>query len=218
MEPGMEPDTNADESAEEQWTGPSQEEWQSTMEFLGNLQRSMEAPVQAEPQQEENGNQPIFSPDDIYDPQAFESKLEKYIDSRLQPVNELTQSAQMAEASARAQDIVTDLQAQHGEFMLPDSADLVTVLANEYIEGAQERYGFGPRAAEAALEQAFKDVKSREEAIGKAYHERQMNQLSTLGKAPREPAVDSVSSQQVNSVKGNETDLVRAYFGPATGR
>jgi hypothetical protein len=67
------------------------------------------------------------------------------------------------------------------------------------------------------LEQAYKDVKAREEAIGKAYHERQMNQLSTLGKAPREPAVQATASQQVNSVKGDEMSLVRSFFTPNTG-
>lgn len=214
MEPGMEPD-NTPAVEEDSWTGPSQEEWQQTMEFIGSLQQAMEAPVQAEPQQENGAQRPTFDP---YDPDAFSQQLDAYIESKLQPVQEITQSAAMAEAEERAADIVTDLQAQHGEFMLPDSAQLVTVLANDYIEAAQERYGFGPRAAEAALEQAYNDVKAREEAIGKAYHERQMNQLSTLGKATREPGVETTSAQQVAHVKGTETDLVRAYFGPATGR
>jgi hypothetical protein len=209
----MEPEnTPAVEGTGEEWSGPSQEEWSQMTEFLGSLQQAMEAPPEAEPQQE--GQQEVQ-----IDPFAddFQSRLDAYLDSKLAPVNELSQNAAYAEADERAADIITDLQAQHGEFMLPDSADLAKVLANEYVQEAQERYGFGPRAAEAALEQAYKDVKAREEAIGKAYHERQMNQLSTLGKASREPAVDATAAQQVNSVKGNEMDLVRSYFTPNTG-
>jgi hypothetical protein len=209
----MEPDNTPAVEETDSWTGPSQEEWTQTMEFVNSIQQAMEAPAQAEPQQEDGQQKLELNPfeDD------FQSRLDAYLDSKLAPVNELSKNAAYAEADERAVDIITDLQAQHGEFMLPDSADLVKVLANEYVEEAQERYGFGPRAAEAALGQAYKDVKAREEAIGKAYHERQMNQLSTLGKASREPAVDATAAQQVNSVKGNEMDLVRSYFTPNTG-
>lgn len=185
--------------AEPAWS-VSQDEWQATQEALGYLVQQI-APPQ---------DRPSFDP--LSD--NADEQLRSIIREELAPYQQFQQQAQLGEAEARAKDMLTDIQARDGEFLLPDSAEKARVLANSLVQEAAQKHGFGPKAAEAALTQAYKTVREWEDAVGKAYHDRQMNQLRGLSGAPREPAAAGGSVQQVTVPGGGtEMDVVRHYLG-----
>jgi len=144
----------------------------------------------------------------------FQQALDQYLDQKLAPYADYTQQAILGEAEQRAADILTDITARDGEFLIEGSLEKARALANSYVGQMSQQYGFGPQAAEQALEQAAKDVRAWEQAVGQAYHNRQMNQLSTLGGARHEPGAAGQGAQQlVFPGGGDEMDVVRRHFG-----
>jgi hypothetical protein len=211
VEPQAEPEAQVEpEAAAEPWAGPTQEEWEATQERLAQYEAQ---------QQPEEGEPEPFQLDPYAD--DFQDQLDRYLDSRLAPVSQYTESAMQAEAEERAMDIIQDIASREGEFLFPEqSPKIARSLANEFIGEEQQRYGFGPKAAEAALERAVKAVREYEQTIGKAYHERQMNQLGTLAGAPRQPGVAGTQAAPSTPTPegGDELALVGHYFGQGTGR
>jgi hypothetical protein len=218
----------SEEGAEpEPWAGPSQEEWTQTQELLQGL-----APVieymqnpEAGQYQQVDPNQEQMDLDPFSD--NFGEQLRSLIQNEISPLSEFTENAALEEAEERAMDIIHDLESREGEFLFRgenpgdvDSRQVARSLAERFLPEAQQRYGYGPRAAEAALAQAYKVVRSYEETVGKTYHDRQTNQLKTLAGARREMPV--AGTQGANNVStpegGDERGLVEAYFPRATGR
>jgi len=197
------------------WTGPSQEDWTGVQETLQALTPLVQQwnEWQNAPEEEEGA-----APAGDYDPFEPES-IRALIREELGPIQQYTQAQQMGEAEERAMDILTDISGREGEFLFDQSKGLARELANRYIGETQQKFGFGPKAAEAALERAYKDVRAWEDAVGKAYHERQVNQLSTLGQARREPAAAGTvgADQRAATEGGTEIDLVRQFFPAARG-
>lgn len=196
--------------AEPVWSGPSQEEWQETREALQYLAQAVPQQQPQYQQQEQPGPAEIdFFADDA------QSQLDAYIESKLAPYADYTQQAILSEAEERAQDILTDIVSRDGEFLLEGSLEKARALANTYVPQMAQQYGYGPAAAERALEQAAKDVREWEQAVGEAYHQRQINQLSNLGGARTEPgAAGSAAAQQfVIPGGGDEMDIVAKYAG-----
>jgi len=223
MEPlGTEPEQPEEgEVQEPEWSGVSQEDWDrvsTTLEGLQPIIEYMQNPdAYREPPPQEDGAEPQLDPFS----DNFADQLQSLIDSRLAPVSEFTEQAQLDEAEERAMDIIQDIVSREGEFLMPErSTKLARAMAEEFLPEAEQRYGFGPRAAEAALQQAVKTVREIEQEIGQTYYERKQNELGTLAGARREPpAAGTQGAQNVSTPEGgDERALVEAYFGRGTGR
>lgn len=195
--------------AEESWQGPSQEDWESTQQALNYLANAV-----APPQQQQQGYEPP-APVQL-DPldENFQQALDQYLDQKLAPYADYTQQAILGEAEQRASDILSDITSRDGEFLFEGSVEKARALANSYVGQMSQQYGFGPQAAEQAIEQAAKDVRAWEQSVGQAYHERQMNQLSTLGGARQEPGAAGAGAQQFVIPEGGDLfDVVRRHTG-----
>lgn len=210
----------AEEPQQEEWAGPSQEEWAEAREALDLVRQAMQPeqqqyidPYQQQPYQQQQ-QQPIdFLADDA------QAQLDAYIESKLAPYASYQEQLIMGEAEERAKDIVHSLETEHGEFLDPKLSDLTMQVANQYLPQTQARFGYGPRAAEAALELAYNEMKAFEQNLGKAYYERQVNEIRGLAQAPRVPqgaTGQQAGQQMVVPEGGDELSVVAKYFNPHT--
>ena len=194
--------------AEETWAGPSQEQWQGVEETLGYLAEALQP---GDPGYQEQQAEPI-----VLDPLAenFQQQLDAYLEQkvaeRVAPYQDYTTRMLQREGSELEQDILTDLAASGGEF----DFKAASALARTYMPEAVAQYGFGPQAAEAALAQAAEDVRAYEARIGEAYHQKKLNELSTLSGAPREPGAAGAPATSTTALPtgGDEFDVLRRYF------
>lgn len=207
-EPGIAPEPEA--PAEPAWSGPSQDEWNEYQEAVRFLAQAQQAPP--EPQHQE---QPQTQAEIDFFADNAQEQLDAYIESKLAPYADYTQQAILSEAEERAHDILSDIVQREGEFLFEGSLEKARGLANQYVPQMAAQYGYGPAAAEHALEQAAKDVREWEQAVGQAYHERQINQLSTLGGAPRQPGAAGTGGAQQFVIPGggDELDVAARYAG-----
>ena len=183
------------------------EDWEDTQAELREL-RDWAAQQQAA--QQGGQEQPL-------DPLAddFQAQLDRYVESKLQPYQGFQEQMLQGEADERALDIIKSITDEGGEFLMPErSTQMARQLAEEFLPQASERYGFGPKAAEAALEAAVSAVREYEEEVGKAYYERQQNQLGSLYRAPQPtpgsgaPAVQAIGTHTAR----DERDLASQFF------
>lgn len=215
-EPAVEPEaTPAVEPEGEAAWRPSQDEWNAAQETIAAMAQLLEAVAAAE---QGDGPQPL-------DPFAddYEQRLLERVNSRVAPLEDRIAYYEMQEGSERSLDVLADLQAEHGEFLFkgekPDEIDSTAWALAEaearYPALLQQYRGDARRAATTALEQAYTAVRSWEDAVGKRYHEREINQLGTLGRAPVPPAPAAARNAGVQVVVpegGDEVSLVRHYF------
>jgi hypothetical protein len=195
IEPVVEPTPEGEPTAPETepaWSGPSQEEWGAVLGYV-NQQAQREQQIGqlygAGPQAQDGPQRP----DPWNRPDTFQEDLDAYINARMQPVSEFTQEARLAEAEERAQDILTDLVAKHGEF----DKEVAYARANVILPQMVNRYGPGPKAAEAALEAAAQAQLEWERKRDEAAVGRYTNQIKTLAGAPGEPgSTYQVANQQ----------------------
>lgn len=217
---GGQPDPAADPAPPaDDWAPPTREEW----ELMNERNQRLELLEQGQ------GFQPQgFEPDDELgdepdlDPFAdnYGDQLRQLIHSEWQGLQQ--QQQQSTEAMERAKDVLHDVCSRDGEFLNPEvSEERALALANEILPEFAGRYGMSPRAAEAAIAKAAQMVRDQEAAIGKAYHEREMNQLQQLGQARREPGAAGAQGGQGSAApiaKGGEMSVVAHHFGQGTGR
>lgn len=204
-EPAVEP------AAESAWSGPSQDEWTQAMDAIssfGELITAAEAAAAAEQQPQIN----VLSDD-------FESQLDQWYDRKTEPIRRELAYYRGQEGNARADDILHDLQSKpdgRGEFLFADSAAWARAQAESYFPEMLQQFPRDPaRAAEAAVSRAYEAVREWEDAVGKAYYEREVNELRGLSRAPLPPAPASARpapQQIVVPEGGDEKDLVRHYF------
>jgi hypothetical protein len=196
-----------EEAPEPAWAGPSQEEWTAAQETLGLINQAI---TQPEPGYQDQQQGPVLDPLD----ENFQSQLDQYIEQKFAPFADYQQQLVLGEAEEKAKDIIHSLETEKGEFLLPDSGAQALQRANNHLPEAQAKYGYGPRAAEAALARAYEDQKAYEQAVGKAYHEREINQLRGLANGPRAPGASGQQSGQQVVVPegGDELGLVSKYF------
>lgn len=195
-----------EEAPEPAWAGPQPEEWQEVQETVGLIRQALQQP---EPQYEQQPG-PVLDPLD----ENFQSQLDQYIEAKFAPFADYQQQLVLGEAEEKAKDIIHSLEQEKGEFLYSDSSAQALQRANNHLPEAQAKYGYGPRAAEAALARAYEDQKAYEQAVGKAYYERQINQIRGLSNAPREPGASGQQSGQqvVIPEGGDEFGLVSKYF------
>lgn len=203
-----------EEGAEEAWGGPTQEEWAEIQETNALIREAM-TQQPAEPQYQ-NGQQQQAPeiPDQYADPQGFLEWQRSLIREEVAPVTQYQEQLQAAEGKEIGLDILADLESREGEFIMPDySRQRAYELGDHYYAEMVERYGQTPKAAEAALERGYKEAKEQEIAIGKAYHEREINQLATLSGAPRELAGAGAAGATQATIPqgGDERSVVARY-------
>lgn len=193
---------------EQGWQGVSQEQWESQQEQLQQMSALVQqlAPVaeymqgfpgQGQQQQEQGQPFDLFADD-------AEDRIRNMIREENAPYREIVQERQHEELVGRAKDMISDTENRLGELTRPQygegqsglaPADLVLQLAQSYSPAMVNQYGPGVRADEAAIEKAYSEVKSYQEALVAAAEQREYNQASTLSSAPREPSGSGVASQ-----------------------
>lgn len=123
--------------------------------------------------------------------QAFGSHI---VQQAQAPFVQAQQHAQAQEADARLNDVIADTIARNGEIVSAEGENVGEAIrqrARQIMAQLEPRYGFSDRTAERAIEQAYQQEKQYREALGKAYHERQMNELRGLAGAPTQPATSA---------------------------
>ena len=160
---------------------PSQDEWEQVTGALGYLAQLEQQRAQVYQPQSSQG-QPTL-PDPWERPDTFQQDLQAYIAAQVAPVQQFTNEAALSEAEERAMDILTDLASSGGEF----DKDLARIRADHLLPQMQQRYGNGPKAAEAALEAAASEQRAYEQKMYEQAVSRHTNHLATLSGAPGEP-------------------------------
>lgn len=183
---------------------PSQDEWQQVQSTLGAVADFVSRQAQVFSPQPQQGASPLAE----YGPE-FEAALAAYVDSRMAPVQQFTQEAQLAEAEERAQDILGDLVSKHGEF----DRELAYARANTVLPAMVQRYGSGPKAAEAALEEGARLQREYEQRVKEQAVSQYTNQIKTLSGAASEPGTQYQVGVQQRTIPnyregGSVTDRV----------
>lgn len=198
-------------AVEETWSGPSQEEWQQVVTGLGYL--AQQVPQEAPPPPQQAPPQSQFDPFSD-DPTG---QLRSIIREELAPVAQYQQYEQLAEAEEKAYDILDDVASRLGPIDEERKADIfpaVRAWADTLMPEMAQRYGFGPRAAEAALEHSYSHFQALFQAYGKTAVERHMNQLTNLGNVRAEPPSFNGAAQTTEIPGGgDELGVVRRFGG-----
>lgn len=212
---GGEADPGVDPDGGEPWSGPDQETWEQIVETNTMLRQALEQAQVEQAPAEQNGQPQVQVPDPYADPEGFQAWLDSRVDERTAPVTAYQQEMEKAEGRERGMDILADIESREGEFLLPDySRDRAYELGDRYYPEMVQRFGDTPKAAEAALARGYKEAKEHELAIGKAFHEREINQLATLSGAPRELAASGTQAAAQAEIPrgGNERDVLSRFF------
>jgi hypothetical protein len=202
------------EPAEPEWQGPSQQDWEQLSETNQYLLDQLGQLAQAVgPGQDPNAIQ--LPPDSLLAPEDLEV-ISQLIAQQTAPFQQARDTWIQSEGSERARDVLADDVSKNGDFLFEGSKSETLTLAEAILPEAQARYGYGPQAAEAAIAQAAARVRQWEQSVGKAYYERQINQLRGLSGAPQEPGASTTASPQRHEpveAGGDELAVVRKYGG-----
>lgn len=203
---GVEPAAEA-----EAWTPPSKEEVELMQDRLEWLEAHGAQQPQAQDYTEEDEEGEELSIFDLDVNQLRGMMRDVAMEVRMQ-------EQAMAEGEAQMKDVLHDIQLRDGEFLNPASAEqrAIAVARDIYPQFAQ-RYGETDKAAEAALAKAASIVREEELTIGKAYHERQVNQVQTLASARREPGANGQGAEGAAAVQGGAGRTMQKYFGGGSG-
>lgn len=196
-------------AAETAWSGVSQEEWEQTQQALGSMTQYVQHRMQLEQQAQQQG-QPLQ-----FDPWSDDptQQILQLIESRVAPLEQTYRRIEDAEGQELAYDVIADNVSREGDFLHEGSKDLAFQLARGFLPQTVQKYGYGDRAAEAAIEQACKHVRSLEQSIGQSYYDRQTNQLATLAGARREPGSSGPATQVPSGVFKRGESIADRYFG-----
>ena len=197
---------------EDQWSGPSQEEWEQTQQALQYFAQQEQAR-----QEQQQGGPPQLDP---LDPN-FQQQLEAWYEQKTAPIQQFSQQYQSQQAEEMAWDMLSAAEQAEGEFLLRETTNELPVasphmaraIAEDLLPDMQARYGQGPKAVEAALTQAVKYVRQYEDAIGQAYEQRKQNELQTRLSAPMRPPGNGQAAQSLDSGAASEFDVVARHVG-----
>ena len=201
-------------AAEPAWSGPSQEEWEAQQQALGSMSAWVQQRMHAEQQSAQQGQQPLqFDPWSDDPTEQLNALIEARVNARLAPLEQTYQRISEAEGQELAYDVIADNVSREGDFLHEGSKDLAFQLARGFLNAAVQRYGYGDRAAEAAIEQACQHVRQLEQTIGESYYNRQTNQLATLAGARREPGSSGPAAQVPSGTFKRGESIADRYFG-----
>lgn len=186
-EPDMTGNTPPSEPAEapfsispEQWA-ESQANQQAVLDWIASQQQ----PQQPYEQGPQRPGIDLFA-DDAED-QIF-GLVQNAVQQAMSPYAEWQQSQQMTEAEDRAYDIIDDIVAREGEFASGELAHpMILARAESFYQEEAQRLGYGPQAAESAINRAAAEVRAYEKAVREAGIAQHTNQLATLSGQPGEP-------------------------------
>lgn len=198
-------------AAEPAWEGPTQDEWSQMTQAIGYLAQNLPQP-EPEPQQPQ-------APQTTFDPFSDDptGQLREIIRQELAPVAAYQQYEQQAEAEERAYDILDDISSRVGGVEIENRDTVFPIMrawADTKMPEMAQRHGWGPKAAEAALEAAYSDIQALLSAFGEGAVTRHMNQLHTLGGARQEPAAYNGATQTTElPTGGDEMSVVHRWGG-----
>jgi len=189
-----------------------QEDWEQVTQALNFLSQQYMATQEPEPAQPAQQT-PQF------DPFAEDSaeQIRNIIRAEMAPLVQFQYSEQLSEAEEKAYDIIDDIVSREGEFAVKDEAyPMVRAIADSFMQEEIQRHGFGPQAAEAALERAAKSFRAYEQAVGEKHTNQHMNQLKTLTGAASEPGSTYAQGAQQRVVPDYRTggSVAQRFFGP----
>ena len=175
------------------------------------------------PGPQDNGQPPQMpSPfEDDYGPK-MEAYLEYRDAQRLGPYQEVMQQQRMEQLENTARDMIHDVVQSKGELLSPQYGegqqgitpeDMILEFAKSYSPQMVAQYGEGVRADEAAIEAAYEDVKTLQDAWLAAAEARQSNQLNALRQAPREPGSSGVAAQPAVTTVAGGWEAFKARHG-----
>ena len=212
--PDAAPLGGGDEGGGESWA-PDRETWEQMVETNTMLREALEASQQEPQPLEQNGQAPPEIPDHYADPEGFAAWIQSQVQEQTAPVTAYQQQIMQEEGREMALDKLADMEANEGEFIVPDvSREYAYEMADRHYPEMVARFGDTPKAVDAALAAGYKEAKDRELAIGKAYHEREINQLATLSGAPRELAAAGAQGAAQTTIPqgGTEREVVNRFF------
>lgn len=208
-EPSAAPEAPAEVPAAQEWGGVSRDEWEGLQQQHAALLNW--AQQQAAQAQQQQGRSEVPRPDPFAD--DFQEQLDRYIEAKTAPFQRTHEEMELAAGEELAHDIIADNIAREGDFLHEGSKERAFQLARSFMPQAVQRYGYTDRAGEAALELACKAVREWEDAVGKAYHERQTNQLATLAGARPEPGQAAPATQVQAGPYGRGQTVTERFFG-----
>lgn len=189
----------------------SQEDWQQQQEtsqyILGQLQQLATLAQPQDPAQITLPEDSLLTPADL-------EVIAQLFQQQIGPIEQTREQWMQSQGNEAALDIIADDVSTNGDFLLEGSKQKARDLSENYYPQYAAHYGPGSDAAEAALRQACNDVREWEAEVGRAFMEREQNQLATLAGAPRSPAVPGrPAQQQLTGVEGgNEFSVLKKYF------
>lgn len=201
--------------------------WTDSPEFRNAVAEEAALVAQAQVQQafqqyagqqydEGQGAQPDFDVNEFLSPlnDDFGGNLVQVIQGVVQqaqaPFLQAQQAQQAQEADARLNDVIADTISRNGELVGDSVTDRIRDQARDILNQLASRYGFNDRTAERAIEQAYQAERAYQEAVGRAYHERQMNELRGLAGAPTQPAT-SAHGAPVHGDAESELDIAARW-------
>jgi hypothetical protein len=201
-EPLPEPQVELPEApAEEEWSGPSREEWEQTQALLSQYNQMLQQPQQPQPQQFQQ--QPPSPPDPFED--DFQGRLDAYIDYRMAGAQQLEQEIRLAQAEEFAMTHLNELASAGGEFDRGQAyARANMILIQNGGDPVQ------------ALDQAAREVREYEQRVGQQYYQQQIEQVQANAGAPRGLPAGTIGGAQsvATGGLGNVPNAVtRKFFG-----
>lgn len=182
---------------------------------IQELQQQMQQ-QQTQQYGQQQGPQPLpeFDPFDPASVQAYNeardqqllSQVEQLFARVAQPLQAQQEAQALAEGDQRAKDMIASDISTNGEFATdPETGaspgrDLVEPLANLFVNDFAQRYGLGPRAAEAAVQKAGATIRALEKAAGVAAVNAHVNRNAQLAGASGEPGTGAGSGVQAMGV------------------
>jgi len=209
------PEPVAPAEPEEPAFSVSPEDWESMQQLQGYMMEQLGQIAQAlQPQQ---GLQP--PPDSMLSPEEWQyitAMNQQAIQQAVAPLYQMREQYTQDVGSELARDILSDENSRNGDFLFKGSFERALELAEAtYLQPAIAQYGENNRAAEQAVAQAAAAVREWETEVGKAYYEREMNQLRGIANAPRQPPAGQNGAVQPHTLpEGNSLRAVaRQHFG-----
>ncbi len=198
-----------DYETEQEWSGPAQEEWQQVLETTAMLREAL-----ASGGQQAQGVEPGDIPDPYDDPAGYRDFLLSQVEERVSPIQNFQERLQMEEGREVGLDKLDELQQSQGEFLHPEQSRAEAYArAERHFPEMVARFGDTAKAGDAALARGYKEQREYELAIGKAYYEREMNQLATLSGAPRDLSAAGAQGAQNSEIpRGDEMSVVAKHF------
>ena len=187
------------------------------------LRQILEEAVQARPDgQTDGGEPPAFNLDPLepgFGEQfaGFLAQRDEYLLEQfgrlLTPVLSREETERAQEGEQRMRDVLADIGGREGELLGGnESTKAVEMLSSVFFRDTAGRYGHTPRAAETALQDAYRLIRKVEQAADQRGFNRAESELAGLSGARRESAGAGDGTLVALDARGNELDFADAFM------